>query len=105
MIKRQKGPNLSHQSLHLLIWQVFLLTCADSIFEYLQSLGSERLKKTGAEGSRRREGININCGLLALGNVISALGDPNRKATHVPFRDSKVQRDFLLLRLDAYNLT
>lgn len=39
-----------------------------------------------------KEGININQGLLALGNVISALGDPTRKGTHVPFRDSKVTR-------------
>eukprot|EP00474_Spongospora_subterranea_P000960 CRZ01418.1 hypothetical protein [Spongospora subterranea] len=63
-----------------------------SKFTFVDLAGSERLKKTGAEGSRRQEGININCGLLALGNVISALGDPSRKATHVPFRDSKVTR-------------
>jgi len=36
--------------------------------------GSERLKRTGATGDRAKEGISINCGLLALGNVISALG-------------------------------
>lgn len=41
--------------------------------------GSERIKRTGAEGERLREGININCGLLALGNCISVLGDPSRK--------------------------
>lgn len=29
---------------------------------------------------------------LALGNVISALGDKTRKATHVPYRDSKLTR-------------
>lgn len=39
-----------------------------------------------------KEGININVGLLALGNVISALGDPKRKGSHVPFRDSKITR-------------
>ncbi len=54
--------------------------------------GSERLKRTGAVGDRMREGININQGLLALGNVISALGDPARKGMHVPFRDSKITR-------------
>src|SRR3989337_1156209 len=32
-------------------------------------------------GDRVKEGISINSGLLALGNVISALGDPN-KAKH-----------------------
>lgn len=31
-------------------------------------------------------GININSGLLALGNVISALGDEKRKAKHIPYR-------------------
>ena len=29
---------------------------------------------------------------LALGNVISALGDVTKKATHVPYRDSKLTR-------------
>lgn len=54
--------------------------------------GSERLKRTGATGDRAKEGISINCGLLALGNVISALGDRSRKALHVPYRDSKLTR-------------
>ena len=54
--------------------------------------GSERLKRTGATGERAQEGININCGLLALGNVISALGDEKRQGAHVPFRDSKITR-------------
>merc|ERR1712194_410269 len=31
------------------------------------------MKRTGAEGERAREGIKINEGLLALGNVINAL--------------------------------
>ncbi len=35
--------------------------------------GSERAKKTGATGIRFKESVNINEGLLALGNVISAL--------------------------------
>uniref|UniRef100_A0A8C2PDE5 Kinesin motor domain-containing protein n=1 Tax=Capra hircus TaxID=9925 RepID=A0A8C2PDE5_CAPHI len=30
--------------------------------------------------------------LLALGNVISALGDKSKRATHVPYRDSKLTR-------------
>jgi Kinesin motor domain len=37
-------------------------------------------------------GININRGLLALGNVISALGDDNSKRGHIPYRDSKLTR-------------
>ncbi|XP_054717642.1 kinesin-like protein KIF21A, partial [Uloborus diversus] len=59
---------------------------------FVDLAGSERLKRTGATGERAKEGISINCGLLALGNVISALGDKTRKATHVPYRDSKLTR-------------
>ena len=36
--------------------------------------------------------MHINSGLLALGNVISALGDHKRISTHVPYRDSKITR-------------
>ncbi|XP_036160904.1 chromosome-associated kinesin KIF4A isoform X1 [Myotis myotis] len=53
--------------------------------------GSERQKKTKAEGDRLKEGININRGLLCLGNVISALGD-DKKGGFVPYRDSKLTR-------------
>ncbi|XP_039428230.1 chromosome-associated kinesin KIF4A [Corvus cornix cornix] len=54
--------------------------------------GSERQKKTKAEGDRLKEGININRGLLCLGNVISALGEENKKGGFVPYRDSKLTR-------------
>ncbi|XP_015930518.1 kinesin-like protein KIF21A isoform X2 [Parasteatoda tepidariorum] len=63
-----------------------------SKLHFVDLAGSERLKRTGATGERAREGISINCGLLALGNVISALGDKTKKATHVPYRDSKLTR-------------
>lgn len=63
-----------------------------SKFHFVDLAGSERLKRTGATGERAREGISINCGLLALGNVISALGDKSKKASHVPYRDSKLTR-------------
>lgn len=52
--------------------------------------GSERIKKTGAIGSTLKEGININMGLLALGNVISALTD--KKSDYIPYRNSKLTR-------------
>uniref|UniRef100_A0A3B3SXC3 Kinesin family member 21A n=1 Tax=Paramormyrops kingsleyae TaxID=1676925 RepID=A0A3B3SXC3_9TELE len=61
-------------------------------FHFVDLAGSERLKRTGATGDRAREGISINCGLLALGNVISALGDKSKRSTHVPYRDSKLTR-------------
>ena len=39
-------------------------------------------------------GIHINKGLLALGNVISAVGDDKKRKEggHVPYRDSKLTR-------------
>ena len=86
--------------------------------------GSERAKRTGADGLRFQEGdfcsnimaffvsfsqkgfkflgencasytgVHINRGLLALGNVISALGDEKKRKEggHVPYRDSKLTR-------------
>ena len=72
--------------------------------------GSERVKRTQAEGATFKEGVSINKGLLALGNVISALasdasafiagenaasGTDSEAAdavTHVPYRDSKLTR-------------
>ncbi|XP_061968892.1 kinesin-like protein KIN-4A isoform X2 [Populus nigra] len=56
--------------------------------------GSERAKRTGSDGMRFKEGVHINKGLLALGNVISALGDDKRRkeGVHVPYRDSKLTR-------------
>jgi kinesin family protein 4/21/27 len=54
--------------------------------------GSERNKRTGAVGTRLREAININSGLLALGNVIAALADDRRGRHHVPYRQSKLTR-------------
>ncbi|PFH54245.1 hypothetical protein AMATHDRAFT_135365 [Amanita thiersii Skay4041] len=67
-----------------------------SKFHFVDLAGSERLKRTAAVGDRIKEGISINSGLLALGNVISALGDPSRAksntASYVPYRDSKLTR-------------
>ncbi|CAM9338179.1 unnamed protein product, partial [Ectocarpus sp. 12 AP-2014] len=61
---------------------------------FVDLAGSERLGRTGAEGQRKREGIQINQGLLALGNVVNALGDDrsDKKTTHVPYRQSKLTR-------------
>jgi len=61
-------------------------------FHFVDLAGSERIKKTGAEGAIRQEGININKGLLYLGNVISALTDPKRMTRHIPYRDSILTR-------------
>lgn len=56
--------------------------------------GSERNKRSGAVGERFQESIQINQGLLSLGNVISILGDKNlaHDSAHVPYRQSKLTR-------------
>jgi kinesin family member 5 len=52
--------------------------------------GSEMVRKTGASGQQLEEAKTINKSLSALGQVIYALTDD--KATHVPYRDSKLTR-------------
>lgn len=66
------------------------IVASNSKFNFVDLAGSERSKKTHAKGQRLREGININKGLLVLGNVISALALGDGK--FVPFRDSKLTR-------------
>ncbi|XP_029139849.1 kinesin-like protein KIF7 [Protobothrops mucrosquamatus] len=63
-----------------------------SKFHFVDLAGSERVMKLGCTGERLKESIQINASLLALGNVISALGDPRRKSSHIPYRDSKITR-------------
>ncbi|KAJ9113882.1 hypothetical protein QFC19_000075 [Naganishia cerealis] len=63
-----------------------------SKFHFVDLAGSERLKRTAALGDRMKEGISINAGLTALGNVISALAEPASKHAHIPYRDSKLTR-------------
>uniref|UniRef100_H2Z1R5 Kinesin-like protein n=1 Tax=Ciona savignyi TaxID=51511 RepID=H2Z1R5_CIOSA len=62
-------------------------TC--SKFHLVDLAGSERAKRTKAKGDRLQEGIKINAGLLALGNVINALGEDH---PHIPYRVSKLTR-------------
>jgi kinesin family protein C2/C3 len=55
---------------------------------YLVDLaGSERVRKSNVEGENLKEAGFINKSLAALGNVMEAL---DRRASHVPFRDSKL---------------
>ncbi|GAB9468919.1 Kinesin family member 4 isoform 2 putati [Globisporangium polare] len=68
-----------------------------SKFHLVDLAGSERAKRTNAVGARFKEGVNINRGLLSLGNVINALCERSRASsaaanTHVPYRDSKLTR-------------
>uniref|UniRef100_A0AAR2LDL5 Kinesin motor domain-containing protein n=1 Tax=Pygocentrus nattereri TaxID=42514 RepID=A0AAR2LDL5_PYGNA len=82
MEQRRGGSRATSGSLHIL----------SSKFHFVDLAGSERILKTGNTGERLKESIQINSGLLALGNVIGALGDPKRKGTHIPYRDSKITR-------------
>ena len=62
-------------------------------FHFVDLAGSERIKKTGCTGLTMKEGININKGLLCLGNVITALTDTSSKGKkYVPYRDTKLTR-------------
>lgn len=54
--------------------------------------GSEKVEKTGAEGKVLEEAKTINKSLSALGNVINALTCSPGKASHIPYRDSKLTR-------------
>ncbi|XP_062139197.1 chromosome-associated kinesin KIF4 isoform X2 [Drosophila sulfurigaster albostrigata] len=62
-----------------------------SKFNLVDLAGSERCSKTLASGDRFKEGVNINKGLLALGNVINALGS-GQSVGYVPYRQSKLTR-------------
>jgi len=77
--------------------EIGLSSKVTSRLTFVDLAGSERMKKTGAEGSTMKEGIQINIGLLALGNVINALGISEEKRkdgahVHVPYRQSKLTR-------------
>lgn len=66
-----------------------------SKFHFVDLAGSERIKRTNATGQGIKEGIDINKGLLILGNVISALASQamgKSKDNFVPYRDSKLTR-------------
>jgi hypothetical protein len=78
----------------VVVMMVCVDVCRDSYVTSLTShaarpAGSERQKRTKAEGARLKEGININMGLLALGNVVNALTENKQ---HIPYRDSKLTR-------------
>lgn len=97
----------SHAIFSLILHQRDVATgqCRVAKFHLVDLAGSERAKRTGAVAGRFKESVSINQGLLALGNVISALGDEKRRnaattattgngngGVHVPYRDSKLTR-------------
>ncbi|KAJ6825404.1 kinesin-like protein KIN-7D, chloroplastic isoform X1 [Iris pallida] len=56
----------------------------------LIDLAGSESSRAGTTGVRRKEGSYINKSLLTLGTVIAKLSDG--KATHIPYRDSKLTR-------------
>ena len=87
-----RGENTPHHALFKQTDQIV----QRSKLHIVDLAGSERLKRTGNEGVRLRESVKINSGLLALGNVISVLGDEklidSERPAHVPYRESKLTR-------------
>lgn len=68
-----------------------------SMINLVDLAGSEKVKHTGAEGERMKEGAMINKSLSALGNVIEKLAEkstnPKKAAVIVvPYRESKLTR-------------
>jgi len=69
-----------------------------SKIHFVDLSGSESIKRSKTAGKSLKEGIDINKGLLVLGNVISALSSKKRgskgksQKQHIPYRDSKLTR-------------
>ncbi|XP_066896209.1 kinesin-like protein KIF12 isoform X2 [Kogia breviceps] len=59
---------------------------------FVDLAGSEKVANTGSRGELMLEANSINRSLLALGHCISLLLDPQRKQSHIPFRDSKLTK-------------
>jgi len=82
----------SHSVLTLRVAQVFSNgKIRNSSVNLCDLAGSERVKKSGAQGQRMREGASINGSLSVLGQVISKLASgADKKGVHVPYRQSKL---------------
>jgi Kinesin motor domain len=83
------SSNRSHAILTVFLEQQSATQLQVSKFQFVDLARSERQKRTGAQGKRLKEGIDINKGLLVLGNVISALAS---NSPFVPYQDSKLTR-------------
>ena len=105
--RMNKHSSRSHAIFTIIVEQQFSTTKDNSVLvgklHLVDLAGSERNKRTGNEGIRFKESVRINQGLLALGNVISTLGDQAKRralrgraqtksSIHVPYRDSKLTR-------------
>lgn len=96
MLPRTNSHTLSCTYSEVFILGIAAQVCPQLLFPSLLFLGklnlidlagSERVGRSGAEGSRLREAQYINKSLSALGDVIYAL---RSRQSHVPFRNSKL---------------
>lgn len=87
-----EGSSRSHSVFTITVTQKDVRTNAmkSGKLQLVDLAGSEMVRKTGASGQQLEEAKMINKSLSALGQVINALTD--EKATHVPYRDSKLTR-------------
>lgn len=79
-------------------------TVLTSKLQLVDLAGSETVKKTCSVGDRRKEGVNINLGLLALGKVISSLCSESVKMPYISYRGSTLTR-LLKESLNGHNYT
>ena len=87
-----EGSSRSHSVFSITVSQrdVSTATSKEGKLVLVDLAGSETVRKTNATGQQLEEAKTINKSLSALGQVINALTD--EKATHVPYRDSKLTR-------------
>ncbi|ERL83483.1 hypothetical protein D910_05552 [Dendroctonus ponderosae] len=85
------GSQVSHKFALALSWWLRKFTSlSEDVFGKLNLVdlaGSESVKKTGSKGGTFQEGININKGLLCIGQVISAL---SARSSYIPYRESTI---------------
>jgi len=86
--KMNSVSSRSHCVLRFTIKQENKGEVKESVLNFADLAGSERIEKTGATGAVLEEAKKINQSLSALGNVINALS--SKKKDFVPFRDSKL---------------
>nr|AMS24211.1 kinesin 4-Ib protein [Marsilea vestita] len=91
-LEQRKKLNMNSRDNNTAVDEIDDFLCAK--LHLVDLAGSERAKRTGTDGLRFKEGVHINKGLLALGNVISALCDERKRKEggHIPYRDSKLTR-------------
>ncbi|KAG1143734.1 hypothetical protein G6F37_005686 [Rhizopus arrhizus] len=81
-LKRKTDLNNSHAIFSVILKRQEQIV---SKFHFVDLAGSENLKRTSILGEK--EILSVNSGLLALGNVISALRTSNQ---NIPYKDSKL---------------